>query len=118
MSGLGACRAGRSADAVGAGRVEGGLEIGLDLGVVRGEDAMAGVRGLAVDGLAALRGRRRVGALAGRRRRRWILSASVRQSSPSAARPAPSVASLPGPAGGRPASAQSRLRIASAAMST
>ena len=37
------------------GRVERGLEIGLDLGVVGGEDAVAGVRGLAVDGLAALR---------------------------------------------------------------
>ncbi len=35
-------------------RVERGLEIGLDLGVIGGEDAVAGVRGLAVDGLAAL----------------------------------------------------------------
>ena len=34
-------------------RVERRLEVGLDLGVVGGEDAVAGVRRLAVDGLAA-----------------------------------------------------------------
>ena len=44
--------------AVRRGRVERGLEIGLDLGVVRGEDAVAGVGGLTVDGLAALLRRR------------------------------------------------------------
>ena len=35
-------------------RLERRLEIGLDLGVVGGEDAMAGVGRVAVDGLAAL----------------------------------------------------------------
>jgi hypothetical protein len=35
-------------------RVERNLEIGLDLGVIRGKDTVAGVRGLAVDCLAAL----------------------------------------------------------------
>ena len=35
------------------GRLERGLEVGLDLGVVRGEDPMAGVGRLTVDGLAA-----------------------------------------------------------------
>ncbi len=34
--------------------VQGDLQVGLDLGVVRGKDAVAGVRRLAVDGLAAL----------------------------------------------------------------
>ena len=42
------------------GRIERCLEIGLDLGVVRCEDAVAGVGGLTVDGLAALPRRRRV----------------------------------------------------------
>ena len=37
-------------------RVERLLEVGLDLGVVGGEDAVAGVRGLAVDGATPLRG--------------------------------------------------------------
>jgi hypothetical protein len=41
--------------AIGRWRVEGYLEIGLDLGVIRGKDAMTGVGGLAVDCLAALR---------------------------------------------------------------
>ena len=46
--------AGRSAAApLRGGRVERGLEVGLDLGVVGGEDAVAGVGRLAVDGLAA-----------------------------------------------------------------
>jgi hypothetical protein len=35
--------------------VQGLLEIGLDLGVVRGEDAMAGIGGLAVDGATTVR---------------------------------------------------------------
>ena len=35
-------------------RVEGDLEVGLDLGVVRREDAVAGVGRLAMDGLAPL----------------------------------------------------------------
>ena len=41
--------------AIRAGRLERGLEIGLDLGVVGSQDAMAGVRRFAVDGLAAIR---------------------------------------------------------------
>ncbi|MFI5255385.1 MAG: hypothetical protein ACHQ15_08010 [Candidatus Limnocylindrales bacterium] len=44
--------------AIGRGRVERRLEVGLDLGVVRGQDAMARVGRLAVDRLAALLGRR------------------------------------------------------------
>ena len=43
--------------AIRGGRLERGLEVGLDLGVVRGKDPVAGVRGLAVDGLAAPRRR-------------------------------------------------------------
>ena len=56
------------------GRFEGGLEVRLDLGVVRGEDPMAGVGRLAVDGLAALAGVC-LGALAGVTpgARRWLL---------------------------------------------
>src|SRR3954462_2679138 len=44
----------------GRGCLERGLEVGLDLGVVGGEDAVPGVGGLTVDGLAALPWRRRV----------------------------------------------------------
>ncbi len=51
-------------------RVERGLEVGLDLGVVRCEHAMAGVGRLAVDGLAAARLRRRFVEV-GRRDRLW-----------------------------------------------
>jgi hypothetical protein len=40
--------------AIGRRRIEGYLEIGLDLGVIRGKDTMTGVGGLAVDCLAAL----------------------------------------------------------------
>src|SRR3954463_13207488 len=43
----------RSSD--GRRRLERRLEIGLDLGVVGGEDAMTGVRRLSVDGLPAFR---------------------------------------------------------------
>src|SRR4029079_10521828 len=49
-----------------SGRLEGRLEIRLDLGVVRSEDAMTGVRRLAVDRLAALAGR------CPSRRSRWL----------------------------------------------
>ena len=43
-----------------AGRLEGGLEVGLDLGVVGSQDPVAGVGGLTVDGLAPVGlGRRR-----------------------------------------------------------
>ena len=51
-------RVGRRDERSGERRLERGLEIGLDLGVVRGEDAVAGVGGLTVDGLAALLRRR------------------------------------------------------------
>ena len=44
--------------ALGGGRLEGGLEVCLDLGVVRSEDSVAGVGRLAVDGLPASRRRR------------------------------------------------------------
>jgi hypothetical protein len=44
--------------ALGRRRVERHLEVGLDLGVVRRENAMAGVGRLAMDGLAALGARR------------------------------------------------------------
>jgi hypothetical protein len=55
--------AGRGARAVvqasfGRRGVEGGLEVGLDLGVIRREDAVAGVRRFAMDGLAPRRGAR------------------------------------------------------------
>ena len=40
---------------IGRRRLEGGLEIGLDLGVVGGEHTMAGIRRVAVNGLAPLR---------------------------------------------------------------
>ncbi len=49
-----------------AGRLEGGLEVGLDLGVVGGQDPVAGVGDLAVDGLAPVW-----------LRRRWRLRGSV-----------------------------------------
>ena len=49
---------GRRASRSGGRGVERDLEVGLDLGVVRGEDPVTGVRRLAVDGLAALGGRR------------------------------------------------------------
>ena len=55
--------------AVGGRRLERGLEIGLDLGVVGGQDAMSGIGGLAVDRLAAVRGiwsRGRVRGVSGR----------------------------------------------------
>ena len=101
--------------------VEGGLEVGLDLGVVGGEDAVAGVRRLAVDGLAALRV---AVARRARRPRRSSMDPAPPscRSSPSAARsPSPSarrdgLADRPGSARRR-AAPQSRLRIASAAMS-
>ena len=98
--------------------LERGLEVGLDLGVVGGEDAVAGVGRLAVDGLAALAG------LVGRR--------------PASARPRRSVRRLVGRLGRRPpirpplavcrrqctrrrparagSARQPRLRIASAAI--
>jgi len=63
------------------GRFEGGLEVRLDLGVVRGEDPMAGVGRLAVDGLAAVAGVC-LGALAG------VTPGPPRPISSSAARPA------------------------------
>ena len=40
--------------AAGGGRVERGLEVGLDFGIVRGKDAVSGVRGLTMNGLATL----------------------------------------------------------------
>ena len=48
------CAGRSSAERSGRGRVERGLEVGLDLGVIGGEHAMAGVGRLAVDGLAAI----------------------------------------------------------------
>ena len=57
--------AGRRAVAFGRRRVEGDLEVRLDLGVVGREDAVAGVGRLAMDGLAARAGPAPVGRLGG-----------------------------------------------------
>ena len=74
----GTSRSGRS----GRGRVEGDLEVGLDLGVVGRQDAVAGVGELAVDGLAALA--RRVLVVVGGRAGRRVARSRARGGAPRA----------------------------------